>query len=252
MLYAILQGKAGRTDQVIDANTSWRAAYKHNEDLLTSTVFERLAYLPPSLFLKIIGEAFKYDFSPWFDVDLVFQNFWPKLASIDETRSYVEPDIWIRFKDNHTKKLIDLIIEVKPTDGFGQNAQQWIGQVESYNKYFTTEDCDLEAADKMLYCALGGLRNLIAVKNKFLEHLENAPLNCSLGYCGWAKLLRIINEELDAETSRSYRNILFDIIEAIKLAGFNVFMPLVTLSDCNYPDIRSVHFDAFRGDDLDG
>lgn len=45
MLVALTNGKAGRVGSEIKAGTSWRDVFRTSEDLLTATVFGRLAYL---------------------------------------------------------------------------------------------------------------------------------------------------------------------------------------------------------------
>lgn len=57
MLHAIWSGKARRLkiEGLVEPAPRWRDIFHSNEDLLTATVFERLAYLSDAVFRQLIA-----------------------------------------------------------------------------------------------------------------------------------------------------------------------------------------------------
>lgn len=139
MLSAVLNGKRrgsgllGRDFLLGDAEGA--------EDLLTASVFERLAYLPDEVFKDVMKHLLGEENAPG---ALEAITFWPSLYEGKEGRR-VEPDVVLEC----TKRVV--IVEAKRYDGC---AQQYAGQLAG----------ELRAANEKkvarpILLAVGGMRN---------------------------------------------------------------------------------------------
>ena len=119
-----------------------------NEDPKTSTVFGSIMLLPDDIFWNILKTAASSNKGRLpEEAGYLYDNyaFWPKWDSnsiYDTGNSYfVEPDVFFRFEK------IDVIVEAKYSDSFGQNREEWDREFKAYlNKY--------EAERKKSYCLL--------------------------------------------------------------------------------------------------
>ena len=128
-----------------------RSLYSTSEDLLTASVFERLAYLPPRHFISVLVQTFGLEF-PHMVEPKVEMEFWPRWSDETAEKSYVEPDVFLRFTDEATGLRRDVIVEAKVApEGNGQSAAQWQEQIEHYGKAVPDPE------DPLLYLAIGGL-----------------------------------------------------------------------------------------------
>tara|TARA_R110001592_G_scaffold262565_1_gene527636 strand:+ start:11728 stop:12009 length:282 start_codon:yes stop_codon:yes gene_type:complete len=83
--------------KAILANSELRAAAKMNEDELTSSVFERLMYLPKELIHHIFSKALLQDILSLDLSKIESVEFWPHWNPEGTSRTnYVEPDVFIR------------------------------------------------------------------------------------------------------------------------------------------------------------
>jgi hypothetical protein len=199
MIYAIKHNKVNRT------------IFKDNEDALTSSIFERLMYLPQELLHHIFTAAL---FDSIEDLELhqiESITFWPNWSAeytLNTTR--VEPDVFIR-----TAKQ-DIIIEAKRYDVNQQYADQWKKEIQAYYNEYADE------SKPLLFFALGGLYThdtQIMVVNG-TEH--------KIYMCAWKGLLNTIQHIIhDMELASNYTNnnvaitrILKDIVLCFELFGF--------------------------------
>ena len=125
MLHAIWSGKARRLkiEGLVEPAPRWRDIFHSNEDLLTATVFERLAYLSDAVFRQLI--AFMTGESGGTGFSLNEISFWPCLKGCPN-RHWVEPDIIMLLEESL------VVIEVKPPNGGGwQNLEQWKNEIRA-------------------------------------------------------------------------------------------------------------------------
>ncbi|QDF76222.1 MULTISPECIES: hypothetical protein [Shewanella] len=129
MLKAILHGKAGRVDLNEGESVSWSSLFKAREDLLTSSVFERFAYLSCSLQDYLLTRCFENSHGATPDSFGEFEGitYWPRFTHEHEAGSnQVEPDLIIHFDQ------CNIIVEVKPPAGGNQYFGQWKKEIESF------------------------------------------------------------------------------------------------------------------------
>lgn len=205
MLQAIKQHKIGRN---FNANEiKWHNLFKASEDSLTSSVFERMFYLPVELFWQILSEACYGNHLPLNTGRILSKEFWPHWDAEDtKNENFVEPDVFIRFEH------FDLIIEAKRFDVNQQYKAQWQNQIKAYKNEYGEENKSL------FYIALGGL------KSKECEKVENIHVI----KCQWKQLLFVTNniyEQLSSaqkitNTIDATLNILNDLIIAFQIHGY--------------------------------
>jgi hypothetical protein len=223
--------------QAIIANRGLRRAFKANEDALTSSVFERLMYLPKELFQQIVSKALLQEIPNLDLTQIESLEYWPHWDSEGSTnKNFVEPDIFIRTKNQ------DIIIEAKRYDSRQQYKGQWKNELVSYKNVYGEEQKEL------IFIALGGLRT------KSSEKIEILDQEIVIYKCKWSGILQSVlaaKDQIDKSsnllnTSGAISNILGDIIMTFRLFGFSTapwfeyFMKPVSVN----PDhIQKLNFD---------
>jgi hypothetical protein len=218
MLSAILHGKAGRLANVSNARDSWRSVFQTREDLLTATVFERLAYLDDSLFWNLLQLSIwpVLERQPSAGVELKELTFWPRL-SINDEGSSVEPDIFMRFTLGEDASHIAFIVEIK-IEG-GHTAKQWANEWLWYQKNHSTD-----RDDEVYLLAVGGLEqtNRSIEEKKAKEMLKDGRYEPDLRvrFLDWEKLLKaLIGVRKQRHEDRRSLRILRDVQAALSLYG---------------------------------
>ncbi|WP_081210519.1 hypothetical protein [Salegentibacter sediminis] len=199
MIYAVKHNKVDRNQ------------FKLNEDSLTSSVFERLMYLPKEMFQHILEKAL-YDTIPGLDLTSIDSvEYWPNWSANGTSNStHVQPDVFIRTRKS------DIIIETKRYDIKQQDPFQWKKQVIAYHTEYGEEQKEL------IYIALGGLNS-----NK-TEPVLHDYYNTKIYKCKWQRILDVVKEVLYRLESTydltnnhtAIHNILSDIILAFGMYGF--------------------------------
>ena len=221
MIYAVKHNKANR------------ATYRDNEDALTSSIFERLMYLPKELMHHVIKEAL-LDSIPNLDLTK-FKNitYWPNWSPKHTTNKIrVEPDVFIRTAEQ------DIIIEAKRHDDKQQDSNQWKREIQAYNNEYIEENKTL------IFIALGGLYK------KETESITVNKVDHLIYKCTWKSILNSIQHILhDMELATNYTNnniaitkILQDMILCFELFGFStspwlerfIKAPQIKQSSLNY------------------
>jgi hypothetical protein len=200
MIYAVKHNKANR------------ATYKDNEDALTSSIFERLMYLPKELLQHIFVTALFESINGLELHQIESIAFWPNWDPEYTTNTTrVEPDVFIR-----TAKQ-DIIIEAKRRDDKQQNSDQWKREIQSYYNEYSEDNKPL------VFIALGGLYSkqteIITVKDND-HHIYK---------CTWKSILNTIQDIIhDMESATNYTNsntaitnILNDMVLCFELFGFS-------------------------------
>jgi hypothetical protein len=137
-------------------------------------------------------------------------EFWPHWDATGTTKSiYVEPDIFIRFKN------FDLIIEAKRWDNNQQYQTQWRNEFIGYKNKYREDERDV------FLLAIGGINN----KEEETINVENYGL-LKIVKCRWNRLLDKLLEVLNEMEQCYYINndnlkrIVYIIISALELHGY--------------------------------
>ncbi|MFS1864677.1 hypothetical protein [Vibrio breoganii] len=218
MLKAILHGKAGRIEHNKDESVSWSQLFKAREDLLTSTVFERFAYLSDALQKHLIQHWFKAHSG---EVPQCFGEFksisyWSRFThEHDEGSNQVEPDLIIHF-DN-----CNILVEVKPPAGGDQYFEQWQKEIESF---LQSED---DSPKDLYFLAIGRIEQKQAQKwaSELLREQKNNQLK-GIAAIKWDAVTSNIVELLNngqasnaLNISSQEKRILNDILDGLSLYG---------------------------------
>lgn len=213
MLKAILHGKAGRIEQNKDESVSWSTLFKAREDLLTSTVFERFAYLSENIQKSILQHWFKEFFgeAPTNLGELVNINYWPRFNhQHDNGVNQVEPDLVLNFTE------CDLIVEVKPPAGGDQYLKQWEKEIDSFLQ------SDDYCGKPLYFLAIG--RVSVSEVTKWSERLlkNYQSLHC-MAALEWKEVTeQIITLTTSPELTKQDHLILSDILEGLSLYGLQI------------------------------
>jgi hypothetical protein len=214
MLTAILHGKGRRLAEGLSADESLRAAFLRFEDLLTATVFERLAYLEPPILWQILRETF--GISGWSDeseVSLISIEFWPMwTAASDTLGKAVEPDVVIQFAFGERHERVTLIVECKhrSLQAVEQLWQEWAAWEE--------ESVSGDEQDAVWLLALGGVRHAKALVSEVQQHArQQGTERLNIAAAGWDDLLKSIARVRDCPGTN--RLILADLVRALELQG---------------------------------
>lgn len=224
MIYAVKHNKANR------------ATYKGNEDALTSSIFERLMYLPKELMQHIFVTAL-FDAIDGLELyqieEIIYWPNWDPEFTTNTTR--VEPDVFIRT----TKQ--DIIIEAKRYDKKQQAPEQWKKEIQSYYNVYG------EDKKPLIFIALGGLhtKQTGSIKVKGVEH--------AIYKCTWKSILNTIQDIIhDMELTTSYTNnniaitkILKDMLLCFELFGFSTSLWLERFIKA--PKIQQQSINYFSG-----
>lgn len=196
-----------------------RALFKGNEDSLTSTVFEKVNYLPRELFKRIFLESLS-ELTNFPEIDFnTLENieYWPHWDSAETTNaSYVEPDVFLRFKDH------DIIIEAKRWDTEQQYSGQWENEINAYlNEYG-------EDNKQLVFVAVGGIWECTCstVELRRSDEKQHAQ---SIYKCKWSSILKSVKKALQqiepvktlTSANSAVAVILQDIVTAFALFGFS-------------------------------
>ncbi|SON50418.1 hypothetical protein [Vibrio tapetis] len=211
MLKAILHGKAGRIEHGGQDSVRWASVFKAREDLLTSTFFERFAYLSDDVQTQILASCFSLspdDFQVKFGA---FQSidYWPRyeLGEGRESRQ-VEPDLVIRFDK------CNLIVEViKPPAGGDQYYDQWQREVDSFLQ------SDEHKALPLHFLAIGRIDRHNAQQWAYQLKKPNSVLEL-VGAIKWQAVTDKLIQQLASEgANKTDRRVLTDMLEGLALYG---------------------------------
>lgn len=193
MLHAALRHKVGRHlgQHHAEAPAAWRAIMDRNEDILTSTVFERLSYLAGSRPIRLLlgAAAYRCDWRPTHEA--IEQSLpWPK-PDDEEDR---EPD-WVYVLGKSA-----LIIEAK----WGWNNVPTVVQLADQARVATVRWPTLPRL------------HLAVVQSGHVVF----PSNVSGAVLRWENLHRAVASELaDGDLQPHERRILSDIAEVLERRG---------------------------------
>lgn len=201
-------------------------AFVRSEDILTSTVFERLAYLDGPVFWALLAATFRPRILPTRKVaDLVHVEFWPTWGQAKATlEKAVEPDVVLRFSVGDPAQEITLIVECKL--GGLQYPDQWAQEWIAYQAENASED----GAAETCLLALGGLSTgAEAMVDAFTERLRKSHgIEIKAAAADWRDLLKGL-DGLDLSRA-SDRRVVADVRAALALHGYSQYAPMSELS----------------------
>lgn len=227
MLKAIKAGKSGRIPEGVMAGDPWSSAIKSREDLLTSFVFERLAYLRPSTFWSILRVTFGPVLSDYRMLELETLEFWPRWND-PTTGGTVEPDIFAEFTVGDPSTKIAIIFEAKL--GQHQYAEQWRRQWEAYQSLLEEGEAD---ADQVLLLAIGGLAGHRVQVVERLKHTisteTSGAVSMNVAAADWRRLADVVFDQISNAVPPDNR-ILEDVAEALAMFGYRHVHSLSSLA----------------------
>lgn len=225
MLTALLHGKGRRLAEHASAEESLRTAYGRYEDLLTATVFERLAYLEGGTLWDILRRTFGVAAWPNAEPAVLRQvQFWPMWrAAFDLLGKSVEPDVVIQLVIGEDRAPWTFIIECKlwGSQDLTQLGDEWIA--------YQHEAADEFDPDRTTLLALGGLwsdRRLVPALDDYARGRFGHSI-CA-GAADWSQLM---NAVASTPTVGHELRILADIRQALELHGHRISQPLQGLPD---------------------
>lgn len=193
------------------------------EDSLTASVFDLFKYLPTDLFWHTLKQALHQDHLPSYCGEILEMHYWAKwnAKGTYKTRNklYVEPDVFIRFKD------FDLIIEAKRYDLNQQFSEQLEDEVKSYlNEY--------EEENRTVYLLqVGGL-----IDTCVAQYIEIGKIKVLQSKTNWTSLLKSIDTiyksyiEQNIPSQKPTQLLFEDLINVFAKHGFHQKM---WLKDCH-------------------
>lgn len=201
MLQAVIHGKKRGT--TLEGKSLLFGEFSGSEDVLTSSVFERLAYLDDLRLRLVIVGLPGYPAELMLTGPLVRFHFWPHLRHPDDGRM-VEPDVLIEFQS------LIVIVEAKRSDSIdAQRVSQLRREVEAVRGEFK--------GLPLVLIALGGL----ATGRREREQLTGETFNgeAVLLLSTWKGLFEAVNALRSLSPSESEKRILHDIRQAFRLNG---------------------------------
>lgn len=251
MLNAILRNKAGREALSDGSSNTIYDMFRWQEDIRTSTVFERLMYFPPDLAWNVLQQASKS--LPHFRMaTIVSTEFWPSFPCPDDGRLRAEPDVFIRWELGDPIVRYDMIVEAK-LPWTKQDVTQHEAQLSSYLAQFSgAGDCDSETeedlADHVIYLCVDGLGNNPQREVTTISpRIPDGMPPVTIAACSWQDLADVVghmNENGDfAEVADK---LVRDIAEALAFCGHRYFAIDDTVLSAEAPtkykkSLRSIH-----------
>lgn len=232
MLKAITAGKSGRIPESARPGDPWSAAMRRSEDLLTASVFGRLAYLEPSLLWSLLRATFGSALPEFRVAELETVEFWPTWYD-PTTKGTVEPDVFMQFKLGDPSKSIALIFEAKL--GQHQYPLQWEREWVAYQNLITQGDAD---ADEVFLLAIGGLtgHRLVLIENfsKTIHTKTSGEVSINAVAADWRRLADAVDQHSKVTAGANAR-ILADIGEALALCGYRNVRGLSSICGMSRP-----------------
>ncbi|MEW9305459.1 hypothetical protein [Labrys neptuniae] len=226
MLSAILNGKGRCLPESVKAGDSLRKVFVRSEDILTSTIFERLAYLDGAILWQIIGNAFRPMFLPERKiVNLIEIEFWPTWGQGRQLLNQaVQPDVVLRLSAGDPAQIWTLIVECKL--GGRQEPGQWAREWLAY----LAENADSESSGEIWLVALGGLmpggpEYTVAKFTEIIRREHGATVAAVAA--DWSDLLKTLDRVEVSDTVN--RRIIDDMKAALELHGFRQTLPMSDL-----------------------
>ncbi|MGO8867971.1 MAG: hypothetical protein ACLQME_15865 [Alphaproteobacteria bacterium] len=245
MLNAILGGKAGRAE-LNGQSISWASVYQSSEDLLTATVFERLAYLPTGLMWRLLRDStFTKGVLPVSLGELVQTRFWPVHTHPDNGQ--VIPDVVIGLDRGA------LIVEAKRFDHDYQYAEQWAREWAAFFHERAKDNvADTPGGEEVYLLAIGGFEkndpgrvsDMIKSAQELLSNVKGKAPPLRVVACRWggfADGIRAVRKARQGIWDYSgLRAVIADLDAALEFHGYGPGTWLEDLTNDNWTTIDNL------------
>ncbi|WP_339847632.1 F-box domain-containing protein [uncultured Halopseudomonas sp.] len=176
------------------------------EDVLTASVFERLAYLPDDLFSAVFSDLLNEPFGPLHNID-----YWPSWFKADGTR--VEPDLLVQDAQ------VSVLVEAKRHDYRRQQCADQLANelVSGWHQNVLPQQC--------IVLTLGGLENYghMEVSRLLRDMLVRLPEGSGVRFklvCrSWQQLYQALETNLSPESPPGCFRLLDDIAKCYAWHG---------------------------------
>lgn len=211
MLTAVISGKKRGTG--FEGSLLKLGQAEGAEDVLTASVFERIAYLPDDLFITAFTTVLGVGIGAIETIE-----FWPSWYLADGRR--VEPDVVI--SDGNQS----LLVEAKRHDDY---RQQSAGQLAAE---LQAGWCEGKLAENCILLTLGGLTDFSrsAHEDLYSEIVMHLPpgkeYRFKLACCSWQRLFSVLEDTLKQESSSGLQRMLSDISDCYSWHGLRTHRTL--------------------------
>ncbi|EPO7864794.1 F-box domain-containing protein [Pseudomonas aeruginosa] len=228
MLNAVFSGKKRGTG-LQNQQTALELA-EGAEDVLTASVFERLAYLPDELSAAVLSELLGTPFGP-----LQAIEYWPSWYLQNGTR--VEPDVLLQDAQHC------VLIEAKRHDYVRQqNARQLANQLlAGWHGNYLGDSCILMTLGGLEDTGVAGRQRLLSEVLNFLP--SGCPTRFSLVCRSWQQLYQALESQVDPDSPAGLHRLLDDIAKCYAWHGLRTH-PMHELVDLRPPRL-DVHPGVF-------
>ncbi|WP_234879194.1 hypothetical protein [Sinorhizobium americanum] len=186
-----------------------------SEDLLTASVFGRLAYLDGSILWRVLRRSFGPPLPDFRVAELEGITFWPTWDEGGEANGTVEPDVFLDFKLGDPAISLRLIVEAKFGSYPAQYAEQWVRQWTAYH------ESNGDDGNRVFLAAIGGLgKNVEETVEKIVGKVTALGHDIEVVAAGWDRLLDALEEERNGPADRATTRIIDDIVTALGLASY--------------------------------
>jgi len=228
MLNAVFSGKKRGTG-LQNQQTSLELA-EGAEDVLTASVFERLAYLPDGLLTAVLSELLGEPFGP-----LQAIEYWPKWRLQDGSR--VEPDVLLQDAQRC------VLIEAKRHDHVRQQSARQLASelLAGWHGTYLGDNCILLTLGGLEDTSEGGRQLLLS------EVLGRLPAGSATRFSlvcrSWQQLYQALESQVDPDSPAGLQRLLDDIAKCYAWHGLRTH-PMRWLAGLQ-PQGLDVHPSAF-------
>ena len=228
MLNAVFSGKKRGTG-LQNQQTALELA-EGAEDVLTASIFERLAYLPDELLTAVLSQLLGEPFGP-----LQAIEYWPSWCLQDGSR--VEPDVLLQDAQRC------VLIEAKRYDPVRQQSARQLANelLAGWHGEYLGDSCIL--------LTLGGLENVNEAGRQCLlgEVLDRLPAGSATRFSlvcrSWQQLYQALESQVGPDSSAGLLRLLDDIAKCYAWHGLRTH-PMRWLADLQAPELDA-HAGAF-------
>jgi hypothetical protein len=228
MLNAVFSGKKRGTG--LQSQQTALELAEGAEDVLTASVFERLAYLPDELLTAVLSELLGEPFGP-----LQAIEYWPSWRLPDGTR--VEPDVLLQDAQRC------VLIEAKRHDHVRQQSPRQLANelLAGWHGEYLGDSCILLKLGGLEDASENGRQRLLG------EVLDRLPAGSATRFSlvcrSWQQLYQALESQLDPESPAGLQRLLDDIAKCYAWHGLRTH-PMRWLADLQPPKL-DVHTGAF-------
>jgi hypothetical protein len=162
MLNAILNGKSASVLDQEGVPAAVADMLRTREDARTSTIFERLSYLPGPVAWSLLRRASGGTLPSYRLAHLETIEFWPNWSMGREDRHHAQPDVFLRWTLGDPGQAFEMIVEAK-LPWTGQWEGQWRDQLDAYRNHIlglapgVYQTAEMGIPNGLIYLCVDGL-----------------------------------------------------------------------------------------------